>query len=290
MAWTPTPLRIAGGLYLVVAGLMLAHTTNAFVASALYAPAEQPMPPTIDPDTVVASATAQQSVDVILHSGLFELPPTPTTADGMQAVSPPPPPIDAARKVTLLGSVSGKNGGVMAVLEDTASKKQDLYRLGTHVQNVGTLAAIEKNRVLFREGTREEWLALAATDQARSGGSGAAPYQLIPPPDGPSRRTVDRREIEAALADPTRLLTHAQATPNLSNGKLDGFRLFNVIPLGFFDKLGLRSNDVLQRINGVELRDPSVALSLFQQLRNERVVRIDLMRNAHPQTLTYDIR
>jgi len=62
------------------------------------------------------------------------------------------------------------------------------------------------------------------------------------------------------------------------------------MPLGFFDKIGLQTNDVLQRINGVELRDPGMLLSLFQQLRNERTIRVDLVRNTQRQTLTYDIR
>lgn len=291
MAWSPMYLRIAGVTYLALVMMTLAHGTNAFVASALYVPVDPSSPPALDSHSAATPDTAQQSIDVILRSGLFELPPPPpATSEGSPAAGPPPAPIDAARKVALLGTVFGKEGGVMAIFEDVASKKQELYRLGTQIQNVGTLAAIEKHRVLFRDGVREEWLALAVIAQTSPGTPGSASPQLVPYPEGPLRRTLDRREIESALADPTRLLTHAQAVPNLSNGKLNGFRLVSVVPLGFFDKIGLRSNDVLQRINGVELRDPSVAFSLFQQLRNERLVRVDLVRNTRPQTLTYDIR
>ncbi len=62
------------------------------------------------------------------------------------------------------------------------------------------------------------------------------------------------------------------------------------MPLGFFDKIGLQSNDLLQRINGVEIRDPGMLLSLFQQLRQERTVRVDLVRNEQRQILSYEIR
>jgi general secretion pathway protein C len=112
----------------------------------------------------------------------------------------------------------------------------------------------------------------------------------VPHPSAPQRRILDRREIDAALGDMTRLLTQAQAVPNLTDGKLDGFRLASVMPLGFFDKIGLQTNDLLQRINGVEIRDPGILLSLFQQLRNERTVRVDIVRNAQRQILTYEIR
>jgi general secretion pathway protein C len=101
---------------------------------------------------------------------------------------------------------------------------------------------------------------------------------------------MDRREVNAALEDTTRLLTQAQAVPYLTDGKLDGFRLYNVVPLGFFDKIGLQTNDILQRINGVEIRDPGMMLTLFQQLRQERTVRLDLVRTSQHQTLLYEIR
>ena len=290
MNWSPTHVRIAGSAYLGALALIVAHATNAFVAEALYVPLDRSMPPAIEAEASAPALLAQQSVEVILHSGLFELPPELQATNDGQTVAAPPPPIGAARKVALLGTVFGKSGGMMAIFEDLATKKQELYRVGTEIPAIGMLAIIEKERVLFKSGPSEEWLALAFADHARSAAPTSDSPQLTPYPEGPSRRTLDRREVETALADPTRLLTHAQAVPNLANGKLDGFRLNNVVPLGFFDKIGLRSNDVLLRINGVELRDPSVALTLFQQLRSERLVRVDLVRNTQPKTLTYDIR
>jgi general secretion pathway protein C len=151
------------------------------------------------------------------------------------------------------------------------------------------LSAIEKNRVLFRAGTQEEWLNLALAQQLQSSAA-PAPRPSAPQPSVPQRRILDRREVDAALADTTRLITQAQAVPYLTDGKLDGFRLYSVMPLGFFDKIGLQNNDLLQRINGVDIRDPGMLLSLFQQLRNERTVRVDLVRNAQRQILTYEIR
>ena len=91
---------------------------------------------------------------------------------------------------------------------------------------------------------------------------------------------LDRREIDAALADTTRLLTQAQAVPYLTDGKLDGFRLYSVMPLGFFDKIGLQTNDVLQRINGVEPTTANPALGL-------RAIRFCL---AEPQLFLVQLR
>ena len=181
MLRSPTTRQLAGGMYLGLAAFMVAHATNAFVANALYVPLEPAQRAFAEPSSAAtdASATSQQAADDILHSGLFELPPTRRAAIEGGPTTAPPPPIEAARKVALLGSVLGKDGGGMAVLEDVATKKQDLYRLGAEVPNVGTLATVEKNRVLFRSGPSEEWLPLTVAQQMHGEWAGDAWFERL---------------------------------------------------------------------------------------------------------------
>ena len=293
-----TSKRVAIGAYLSLGAFLLAHTVNAFVADALRPSSIQTSP--LDSISLSESQAElpRALADAIVTSGLFPLPPgagnslASSLASG-QTPEPVAPPLEVAKKVALIGTVFGQQGGIMAILEDLPTKTQSLYRMGEQIPTVGALSAIEKDRVLFREGKREEWLDLALTHlphPLESGVSVTAASAPVSHPSASQRRILDRRDIDVALADTTRLLTQAQAVPYLTDGKLDGFRLYSVMPLGFFDKIGLQSNDLLQRINGVEIRDPGMLLSLFQQLRNERTVRVDLVRNAQKQILTYEIR
>lgn len=293
MARSPVVRRCIGGVFLTLASLIIAHTANSFIADALSVSFATPKAsPSVPEPTVAADpADSQQRVEDILQSGLFELPPVMQRGkDGGPAPGPPPPPIEAARKVAFLGSVHSTDRGAMAIVEDLTSKTQEMYRVGMQVPNVGTLHTVERDRILFKSGSSEEWLSLAALHHQTGDGGIASPPQPTQARPAPTRQVLDRREVTAALNDPTRLMTQAQAVPFLMEGKLDGFRLYNVLPAGFFDKIGLRTNDVVQRINGVELRDPGMLLSLFQQLRNENTVRVDMVRNSQRQTLTYEIR
>ena len=288
MTWSSAGRRITLAGYISTIAFLVAHAINAFVAEALYRPFDFPPLAVEEYQSALQEDQQQTSVELILQSGLFTVPAV-TPSQSEQQSAPPPPPMNVQQKVALLGTVFEKEAGVMAVLEEVSTKKQSLYRVGSHVPNVGTLAAIEKHRALFREGPSEEWLNLMAEQEVRAGAPGYAPPAKASPPNL-QRRVLDRREVTDALADTTRLLTQAQAVPYLKDGKLDGFRLFNVTAMGFFDRLGLQANDIVQRINGVELRDPGMLLSLFQQLRNERTVRVDLVRENQRQTLTYEIR
>ncbi len=289
-----TSKRVAIGAYLAIGAFLLAHTVNAFVADALRPPPIQVSSLNSVTPSEPQAESSRALADAIVASGLFPLPPGAgnSSASG-QAPESVAPPLEVAKKVALIGTVFGQQGGIMAILEDLPTKKQSLYRMGEEIPAVGALSAIEKNRVLFRVGNQEEWLDLVLTQLPSpllSGVPAAAASARVPHPSAPQRRILDRREIDAALADTTRLLTQAHAVPYLTDGKLDGFRLASVMPLGFFDRIGLQTNDLLQRINGAEIRDPGMLLSLFQQLRNERTVRVDIVRNSQRQTLAYEIR
>ena len=76
----------------------------------------------------------------------------------------------------------------------------------------------------------------------------------------------------------------------LVNGAINGFRLDFIAPSSFYEKIGLKYGDVLQQVNGVDIRDPGTMLSLFQQLRNEKTVKLNVLRNNQRTAMTYDIR
>jgi general secretion pathway protein C len=290
--------RLMLGTYLALGAFLLAHTVNAFVADAL-------RPPPMQFSAVAANIPSEPQpeaprmlADAIVTRGLFPLPPGSdgSLASG-QASKPPPPPLNVATKVALLGTVFGQQGGIMAVLEDVSTKKQSMYRMGEQISAVGVLSAIEKDRVLFRSGNQEEWLDSAVSTALKNSspiplpaasGSEAAPKPVARA--APARSTIDRRELETVLSDIPRLFLHAQPVPYFKDGKFSGLRLDVVNFYGFFGKLGLRSGDILRNINGVEINDPGSLITTLQQLKQERSVTLDIVRNDEPRTLAYDIR
>jgi general secretion pathway protein C len=101
---------------------------------------------------------------------------------------------------------------------------------------------------------------------------------------------LDRRDVEQAMGDLPKLLSQARAVPYMVNGSMNGFRLDSIAPASFYEKIGLKQGDVLQQVNGVDIRDPGTMLTLFQQLRNEKTVRLDVLRSNQRTAMTFDIR
>lgn len=192
----------------------------------------------------------------------------------------------------------GDRGGVFAIIEELSSKKQSLYRVYEEVGDLGELTQIRRNGIVIRQGNIEELLELELSDHPPhpvnpSGQfSGTTPGGHAPTvvPGAPIRMPIDRRVVEQAMNDLPKLLTQARAVPSMVNGTIEGFRMEYVEPTSFYEKIGVQKGDVLQRVNGVDIRDPSTMLSLLQQLKNERTVKLDLVRNNQRSTITYELR
>jgi general secretion pathway protein C len=219
--------------------------------------------------------------------GVVEAPPAPGQAAG------PLPPLNAR----LIGTVLGAAGGY-AVIEDGATRRQDLYRLNETVLGDAKLVAIERDRVRLKRGGRTEVLELAFLERSATPAVALPPVAAAEPPQttsgvaraGENRFVIDQRELNAAVENMNQLLTQARMVPFFNAGRADGFRIFAIRPNSLFEKIGLRDGDVLQRVNGSELSDPARAFELFEQLKNEKTITVDLVRNNVKQTLSYDIR
>jgi len=86
------------------------------------------------------------------------------------------------------------------------------------------------------------------------------------------------------------VFTQARAVPYFENGKTVGFRVFAIKPGSVFEKIGLQNGDIINRVNGVELTDPTKAISLFTELQNEGHIAVDLQRNKQAKNFSYEIR
>src|SRR5439155_1052748 len=73
-------------------------------------------------------------------------------------------------------------------------------------------------------------------------------------------------------------------------GRPAGFRLFQIRDDSLFAKLGLRNGDVVERVNGTQVADPTALLAFLQRLRTEPRVALDIVRGDAPRTLVYDLR
>jgi hypothetical protein len=79
--------------------------------------------------------------------------------------------------------------------------------------------------------------------------------------------------------------------PYFENGKISGFKLAQTVANSAFDKIGLKSGDIIKSVNGYDISSPDKILDVFTRLRDARDVSVDIQRgdkNAK-STLKYTI-
>ncbi len=205
----------------------------------------------------------------------------------------------ASGDLTLLGT-GGAGPERFGILEDKKEKEQRLVRLGDDLAG-GEVVEIGWRRLVVRRGAREE-VFLVPPDVGLDGGSKPARTTSRKRPSsetadssrvktlGDDRFLISRDEVDHQLENLSTLFTQMRAVPSMKDGATQGFRVFAIRRDSLFQELGLRNNDVVQRINGVELTDPTRAMGLFEELKNETRLSVDVLRGGKPRTLSYEIR
>lgn len=198
-------------------------------------------------------------------------------------------------KLKLIGTVAGDAGSSYAVIEDQTSREQNLYRLNDLIAGKARLVKIGREEVvLLHQGKREplriyteesqgsEKTVIGKTQMQSSSASLSVVRQ--------GRYILDKREVAAAMENLPQLLTQARVIPNFTNGRAEGFKVINIAQNSFYDKIGLKNGDVLQKINGIDINEPENFLKVFQQLKDESNITLDLTREGNKTTFKYEIR
>lgn len=209
------------------------------------APTEPPSSPTPPPTATPLQVAAQ--------------PTSPPAAPPEEPVAASETASGAETELELLGVIRAADQPPAALIEFRGS--QELFRKGDSVFDQGVLREVKENAVVVRRGKEDLTLELPRTKaevpptpepplvELRK----ASEAEAAPPP---VEKAIPRSEIRAALQAFGKVLADAEAE-RVAAGGGHGLRLKNVEAKSVLGKLGLKSGDVLQKLNGIPVDDLS---------------------------------
>lgn len=211
-------------------------------------------------------------------------------------LGPPPAyigPRRSARRAKLVGTLTSREPfWSLASVEDLDSRRVRSLRVGDVLQDA-EVVVIERERIIVtREGQQE------VIDREGPGGppSTGAPVSASSDSGGGIRRVGEHTyEVPDSYLDLDQwtrgsALTQARIVPSFKDGKPQGFKLFSIRPGSVYERLGLQSGDVLQRINGIALDSTEKALEQYMLLKKFRHLEVDIDRGGLPLRMVYDLR
>lgn len=171
-----------------------------------------------------------------------------------------------------------------AIVENKKKNEQDVFSLNEMIFGEAKLVAVHPDRIDIERDGQVEVLTLdenAIVPVAGDGGVATVTQNEF---------VVEEAEVDKALENLPLLLQQARAVPYFRDGKADGLRLFAIRPDSLFAKIGLKNGDILKTVNAKSMADPSQALKLFEELKDERSITLVLERNRVTQEFKYEIR
>ncbi|MCL2102941.1 MAG: PDZ domain-containing protein [Syntrophorhabdaceae bacterium] len=217
--------------------------------------------------------------------------------------------VSSRSNFVLLGTiVSTRPDDSRAVLWADGMKQPKLVRVNTMVEPGAILTSVTRDKAIIDRGAAQEHidlLPIGSKSRAPSAGIENPPPPRrteVRPPETPTDNSLRVERIDEnsfALDEPSlahlygninQFMTNVRLTPYFEGEVSAGYRIASVRPGTAFDKLGFRNGDVIQNVNGVTLSSPEKLYTIFQNLKDEKMVSVDIVRQGTKNTLKYEIK
>lgn len=273
---------IINGLLIAFSAYVAADTIDSVIAKKIEA-----VP------TVIANTEKEQipapKTDINHYSVIFE-------KNLFGSDKPSSRPEDANSKlavnIKLIGTVAGGKDASYAIIEE--DKEQVVYKLNQSISDGSKIVKVSYKGITLKrpDGSLTDVpvfddmnIVEIKTSSNKPSNQGSNVRRVAD-----NKFVVDQREVAGSMENMNQLLTQARVVPVIDNGKTTGFRIFAITPSSLYEKIGLINGDVIQKINGVEIDDPNKFFQTYQNLKDEKNVTVDIVRNGAKQSLNYEIR
>jgi type II secretory pathway component PulC len=96
----------------------------------------------------------------------------------------------------------------------------------------------------------------------------------------PSGELVVNGQELAPLADSTALAEAGKIKPVFTNGATVGLQIADIRAGSLYDRAGLCDRDIVTAVGGIRLDSPEATLDAYEQLRDQKLIAIELLRRG----------
>lgn len=295
------------GISIVVAAGSLGMTLTRYLSLRAYAPKAAARPAAAAAQRVVPASPPEQWTNLFAPAQGMKIPSRLPSANAKGASQAP------RTAFLLVGTiVSSTPSASRAILWANGMKLPKAFREQEEVEPGAILSSVERDKAwLTRGGEREMLELLPVGSKARATlpppvagqrstapgapqAAGTSPGQ--PPGDirverlADNRYSIDEAGVAQLSGNFNQFMTQVRMVPYFEGNKAAGYRLAAIRPGTTFERLGFQGGDVLQQVNGLDLSSPDKIAAIFGNLKDEKKVSVNILRQGQKNTLTYEIR
>ena len=189
-------------------------------------------------------------------------------------------------KLTLWGTVTGQEReDGWAVIQDIKTKQQDLYRVDDKVQGA-TIKSILRNKVILTVNGKDQILEVDADPPPLIGHKRRPSGRPFSPPPTQGHRP-SQKEVEDMLNAASKSNQLFKTRPYTKDGEASGVMIYSIKRDSVARLLGLRNGDIIQAVNGVEIKDSQDFEDFEDSIEGHSDMTIFILRRGKPIELVF---
>ena len=207
-------------------------------------------------------------------------------------------------KYVLLGTIaSDSRSARRAILWAEGMKDARMEREQAEIEPGVRLARIERDHVILARGKEQEKLEILPVGSktrliappappVAAAGPAAAPAagEIRATRLGENAYSLDESTVAQLTTNINQFMTNVRLIPYFEGNRSAGYRIAAIRPGSAFEQLGFKGGDVIQQVNNVELSNPEKMYTIFQNLKDEKRVTVNILRQGQKNSITYEIR
>ena len=205
-------------------------------------------------------------------------------------------PISPPGSYLLVGTITGPRGYSWAILQEKTSRKQQICRIHGDIDG-GKVLSVSRNQIQVERQGKKEILTLSEEEGSPRTGARPPASAATSPSKGEevqklsaNRYLVNREDVSAAVGNVNQFMTQARLRPHFEMGKPAGYAVSEIVPGSLMEKLGLKNNDVVKKVNGMVITKPEEIMQAYAQLQRDANIEVEIERGGRSEILRYDIR
>ena len=217
------------------------------------------------------------SIETIVESGFFRVADFDNTA--VESAAP-----SGLEDLILLGTVTGPPKIAVAMIQKKGEKNPGIFSLWKDVYGY-QLVSINTGYVYLK--LNNERFKLDLYDKKNTSSSSGTPAKsqsnLI-------KSSLSKAEFQQnVMNNIDNAMRGIRAGPYRENGVVEGYRLISVRPFNILYKYGIRSGDIIKRINGKKIDSTEKLYTMWKGITDESKMTADIDRNGQLITIEINI-
>ena len=282
-------------LLAILIGYWLADLAVLSVRDKFIPQSAAPMPPQKGP---LKNPPLRQKYNIITQRNLFNAEgfiPPPLSGGNMQDTEDMGQLAVSKLPLKLIGTIVHANPSRSVATVQVQGKKVTPYLPKDDMESIAQLLKVERFTAILRnnQNGRLEYIEIKDDGIKLSVQNPMAPRPSTS--QGPQRQgnniSLTRGEVNKYIQNLPSLLQQARAVPSIDpgTGAINGFRLVEIQPGSLYENLGFKKNDLIKNVNGEPVDSPAKAMELYNSLKTDSNITIDIDRNGRTESFNFSI-